>query len=129
MADNLVNIEAGNLYEANKQLVIQTEKSLNHLELARKQELIEDFFESNIVEFAMMLCHERRDYTVYQIGKFSTSCNKAAKEVVLCCINRGEILSIEKTEDGVAFEIWIKIDDEAFCYYLFPYDQAVIKCE
>lgn len=129
MADNLVNIEAGNLYEANKQLVVQTEEPLNHLELVKKQELIEEFFESNIVEFAMMLCHEQRDYTVFQVGKHSTSCYTAAKEVLLCCRNRGEILSIEKTEDGIAFEIWIKIDNEAFCYYLFPYDQAVIKCE
>lgn len=129
MADNLINLEAGNLYEANKQLVLQTEQPLNHLELVKKQELIEEFFEDNVVEFAMMLCHEQRDYTIFQIGKFSTSFNTAAKEVMLCCNNRGRILSIERTEDGVAFEIWIEIDNEAFCYYLFPYDQAVIKCE
>lgn len=122
-------IEAGNLYEANKQLVLQSEKPLNHLELAQRQELIEDFFESNVVEYAMMLCHEQRDYTIFQIKASSTSCYTAAKEVMLCCRNRGDILSIEKTEDGVAYEIWLKIDDEAFCYYLFPYDQAVIKCE
>lgn len=122
-------IEAGNLYEANKQLVLQSEKPLNHLELAQKQELIEDFFESNVVEYAMMLCHEQRDYTIFQIKANSTSCYTAAKEVMLCCRNRGDILSIEKTEDGVAYEIWLKIDNEAFCYYLFPYDQAVIKCE
>ena len=27
------------------------------------------------------------------------------------------------------FEIWLRIEGEAFAYYLFPYDQAVIDCE
>jgi hypothetical protein len=35
----------------------------------------------------------------------------------------------EKTEDDIAIEIWIEIDKEPFCYYLFPYDEAVIECD
>ena len=122
-------LDAGTLYDANKQLVLKTEHPLSHLELSKKQELLEDFFADKVIEFAMMLCHERRDYTVFQVGTGSTAEFNAAAEVVLCCINRGEIYSMDPTEDGQAYEIWLKIDDEAFCYYLFPYDKAVIKCK
>lgn len=116
------------VYDANKQLVKQTEKPLTHPELANKQLLLEGFFE-NIKKYAMLLCHEQRDYTVFNLDEKSvTSPFTAAKETIACCINRGSVLSIEKTEDNIAFEIWISIDDEPFCYYLFPYDEAVIEC-
>ena len=45
-----------------------------------------------------------------------------------CLMNRGEVLEIEKVEETNAFEIWLRIDDEPFCYYLFPYDEAIIEC-
>ena len=34
---------------------------------------------------------------------------------------------IDRTEDGVAIEIWISIDGESFVYYFFPYDAGVIE--
>lgn len=128
--DNKYNVDLGaTIYDANKQLVKQTEKPLTHPELASKQLLLEDFFES-IKKYAMLLCHEQRDYTVFNLNPTSiTSPFTAAKETLTCCINRGSILSIDKTEDGIAIEIWINIDDEPYCYYLFPYDEAVIECE
>ena len=30
-------------------------------------------------------------------------------------------------EDKYAMEIWLSIDNEAFCYYFFPYGEAVIE--
>jgi hypothetical protein len=116
------------VYEANKQLVKQTEKPLTHLELAGRQENLTKFFEES-GKYVMLLCHEQRDYTVFNLDQNSlTSPLTAAKEVLLCCNNRGEILSIDKTEDDFAFEIWINIDNEPYCYYLFPYNEAVIEC-
>ena len=76
----------------------------------------------------MLLCHDRRDYTIFQLSSSSTAEHFAARECLGCCTDRGEVYSIEKTEDNQAYEIWIKIDDEPYCYYLFPYDNAVIKC-
>lgn len=119
----------GNLYEANKQLILQNEKPLNHLELARKQELIEDFFEESVIEYAMLLCHDQRDYTVFELKPTTTAAHFAAREAIGCCTDRGEVYGIDKTDDGMAYEIWVNIEGEMFCYYLFPYDNAVIKCE
>lgn len=117
------------VYDANKQLVKQTEKKLNHLELAARQTDLEKYFENN-KKYHMLLCHERRDYTVFNLDENSiTSPMMAANETIGCCTDRGEILSIEKTDDDIAFEIWVSIDDEPYCYYLFPYDEAVIECK
>ena len=123
------DMSMGNLYDMNKKLVLEHEQPLNHLELARKQEILEDFFNNNVIEYAMLLCHEQRDYTVFQVGKSSTAAHFAAREAIGCCTDRGEVYGIDKTDDGMAYEIWIKIDGDVYCYYLFPYDNAVIKCE
>jgi hypothetical protein len=125
-----MEFNAGNLYEANKQLILKTEKPLTHLELANTQLKFEDFFETQVKEYAMLLCHEQRDFTVFHLdAKSITSPHFAAREALGCCTDRGEVYSIEKTEDDQAYEIWIKIDDDIYCYYLFPYDQAVIECQ
>lgn len=124
-----MNISTGNLYEVNKQMVEQTDKPLTHPELAVKQEDLENFFEEKVQKYAMLLCHEQRDYTVFNLDKTSiTAPYTAASEVLGCCTDRGKVYSIEETEDKVAYEIWIKEEDGMYCYYLFPYDQAVIEC-
>ena len=124
-----MDINAGNMYDYNKELVKNYEKPLTHVELAARQEALESFFEDKVIKYAMLLCHEQRDYTLFNLKTTSTAIHQAAKEVILCCMNRGEVVGIDKTDDGLAYEIWIIIDDEAYCYYLFPYDQAVIECE
>ncbi len=125
-----MELNAGNLYEANKQLILKTGKPLTHIELASIQLKLEDFFEYQVKQYAMLLCHEQRDFTVFHLdAKSITSPHFAAREALGCCTDRGEVYSIEKTEDDQAFEIWIKTDDDVFCYYLFPYDQAVIECK
>lgn len=124
-----MDISAGNLYDANKQLILKHEKPLTHVELANMQLKFEDFFETKVKEYAMLLCHDQRDFTVFHLDSRSiTSPHYAAREALGCCTDRGEVYSIEKTEDEQAYEIWIKIDDDVYCYYLFPYDQAVIEC-
>ena len=124
-----MDISTGNLYQANKQLVLAHEKPLTHLELAGAQSKLENFFEKEVKKYAMLLCHEQRDYTIFNLDESSiVAPHTAASEALGCCTDRGEVYSIEKTEDGIAFEIWIKIDDDVYCYYLFPYDQAVIEC-
>ena len=44
-----------------------------------------------------------------------------------CLKNRGEIRGIDITKDKGAIEIWLVINEEAYCYYFFPYDAAVIE--
>ena len=77
----------------------------------------------------MLLCQERRDYTIFHLYENQNPNPPAiaAKELLLCLTERGEILSIEETEDK-AWEIWLRINKKPFCYFLFNYDNAVIEC-
>ena len=124
-----MTMEAGTLYEANKQLVLQTSQPLTHAELASVQKTIENWFNWIIDTYAMLLCHERRDYTIFHLYEKENPNPPAiaAKELLGCLTDRGKILSMEETPDK-AWEIWLKIDDEVYCYYLFRYDEAVIEC-
>lgn len=121
---------SNSLYEINKQ-IISTSKMEPLSSSALKEYLpkFEDWFNWIIDTYAMLLCHERRDYTIFHLYEKE---NKnppavAAKELLECLINRGDVVSIDLTADK-AWEIWIKINDEPFCYYLFRYDDAVIEC-
>lgn len=123
------SMSMGTLYDMNKQIMQQTGKPLTHLELASIQLKLENWFNWIIDTYAMLLCHERRDYTIFHLYEKE---NKnppaiAASELINCLKNRGEILAIEENEDK-AWEIWLKIDNQFYCYYLFRYDDAVIEC-
>ena len=118
-----------NMYEMNKQLMLQTGKPLTQEEIDTAQEVIDNWFNWVIDTYAMLLCHERRDYTVFHLYETQNlhPTEIAAKELIACLKERGTIYSIEKTEDE-AWEIWLKIGKEFYCYYLFRYDNAVIEC-
>ena len=122
------DLNAGTVYEVNKQL-IQNYEPLTHLELAGIQKKLDDWFNMIIDTYAMLLCHDRRDYTIFHLYETQNEhpTAVAAKECIGCLAERGDILSIDPTEDG-AWEIWLKIDNEPYCYYLFRYDDAVIEC-
>lgn len=117
----------GTLYDFNKQLMSQAKK-LRRIDFKDSLNQIKDFIKEKNNKYFMLLCKERSDYTVFVLFKnedFNRQIFK--KELSECLINRGQILSIEKTKDKQAYEIWIKIDEEVFAYYLFPYDLGVIE--
>jgi hypothetical protein len=117
------DISLGTVYDINKNLM-QNEKRLSNNILNKKIKEIARFFTKG--KYFMLLCHEQRDYTIFQLTTEEKS-KKASEELKLCMENRGEILSIDETPDG-AYEIWIRNIQGAFVYYLFPYDEAVIIC-
>lgn len=119
-------IAMGNLYDLNKQLMVK-ELPLSKDKIKEKEEEISNFFVKNNSYF-MLLCHERRDYTIFRLRTPDyLKSLMATKELLTCLNNRGKILSIDKEDNNNAYAFWLVIDDEAFCYYLFPYDEAVIE--
>ena len=124
-----IGLNGGTLYDANKQIMAQTGKPLTDIEIAALYPKLEDWFNWIIDTYAMLLCHERRDYTVFHLYEKQNPNPPAiaAKEFIGCLTDRGEILSIEENADKT-WEVWLKIGEEVFCYYLFRYDNAVIEC-
>lgn len=118
-------VAIGNLYDMNKEL-IKHETPLTQEEILQKQENeVATYFESHKM-YSMLLCNEEKDYTVFRLTT-KEKIKEAAADLIECCVNRGTIISIEALEDG-CLEIWIKKwDEQYYCYYLFPYDDAVLE--
>lgn len=127
-------IELGTLYDMNKSLIEQGVTALTKEELENKKELILDWLLNTNNEYYMLLCNERKDYTVFRLtdlkNKEYDDCRTDVTNILIdeCLFNRGNTKSIELTENKDAVEIWISIDGESYCYYFFPYDAAIIEC-
>ena len=114
------------IYDINKQLKSK-ERILTDKEIKNK---ISDIVESFLVKwpkYLMLLSNENKDYTV-----FDTSCSRDKMSIVCnlrdCLSNRGQIISIDKQNDG-NYEIWLRIDGEDFVYYIFDYSWGIIYCD
>ena len=125
------DISLGTLYDVNKNLVLKNEIELTDGVLNSKKEIITNFMRQINNTYYMLLCNERKDYTVFKMNDKDN--DDSIREIVSilvdeCLRNRGEIRGIDLTRDKDAIEIWLIIEDEAYCYYLFCYDKAVIEC-
>ena len=131
-------VAIGTLYDLNKDLVKRTEIKLSEGVLNSKKEIIKNFIIDTANNYYMLLCNERKDYTIFDFEtklyngyedlelnkKRSMDCAKCLVDE--CLLNRGEIRGIDITKDKQAIEIWMLIEDEAYVYYFFPYDNGVI---
>lgn len=128
-------IELGTLYDVNKNLVQNSEKKLSQGIINSKKEEIKNYLRRIASPYYMLLCHERRDYTLFNLGyasnfSFSEKYTKTANVLIdECLVNRGEIRGIDITKDKNAIEIWMSIDGDSYAYYFFPYGDGVIDIE
>ena len=129
--NNTHNISLGTLYDFTKQVII----SQGHLGKKRIKEIekdLQDWFNWQIDGYAMLLCRERYDFTVFHLYEKQNPNPPeiAVSELIDLLNSRGKILSIEKDNNTInnAWEIWLEINGEAFAYYLFNCDDWVIQC-
>ena len=88
-------------------------------------EALRIWFRGNQVYF-MLLCHDRRDFTLFRVTESPAEAATALFEYI---DNRGQLVSIDKVPNDNAYEIWIIVPEERdYCYFLFPYDAAIIEC-
>ena len=125
MEDKTLEQPTMSLYEYSKQ-VVANEVPMDPVLFNKKMiEVSTDMVEHT---YMMLLCHDRRDYTIFHIT--NTDKKIAAKEISETLYNRGKILLVDKQKDG-SWEIWIRdsLTDENFAYYLFSYDNGVVEVE
>lgn len=122
-------LDAGmTLYDIAKQGAA-TAPPLPECALMQMQKDICDFVLKHPDHYYMLLCNERKDYTVlhteYGIGWDLT----VASIVQECLQNRGNIVEYEIQEQTGGIELWIRDEaDDAAAYYFFPYGIAIIEC-
>lgn len=132
------NIALGTLYDFNKGLVEKNIPDLTDEEIQNKKNLIVDFVNQTSNRYYMLLCNDRKDYTIFHRNETENGLFKDSEGLIIdviekilideCLPNRGRTKSIELTENQDAIEIWISIEGESYCYYFFPYDAAIIEC-
>lgn len=112
----------GNLYDMNKQAML-SQPVLTKEQIDEIKPDLEDWFNWTLDGYAMLLCRERYDFTVFHLYEKENPNPPqiAVTELIDLLKNRGKILSIEKDSETMnnAWEIWVKIGGEAFAYYLF----------
>ena len=120
-------IAMGTLYDLNKSIVEKNIDALSEEDMKNKKNLIIKFLEDTDNYYYMLLCNDRKDYTVFHHLDTNIEC---LQDVLIdeCLPNRGCTKSIELTKNNDAIEIWISIDGDSYCYYFFPYDEAIIEC-
>lgn len=128
--NKMSDLSLGTLYDVNKNLVEKNEIELTEGILNSKKEIIKNFVMKTENSYFMLLCKEQSDYTIFR--RYNKEDEEKAMEIskILvdeCLKNRGEIRGIDITKDKGAIEIWLVINEEAYCYYFFPYDAAVIE--
>jgi hypothetical protein len=119
----------GNLYEMNKIIVKDHEPELTEGNLNSKKQIIIDYIKKSNNQYYMLLCNDRKDYTVFRRQENNDESAKEISKILVdeCLINRGSIRGIDLTQEKDAVEIWLVIDDDAYVYYFFPYDAAIIE--
>lgn len=127
-------IDSGmNLYDMNKQIMEKTGKPMSVYAVNQTlRSVVKPFLLKTKKElqprYFMMLCHEKRDYTLFRLDWFSNDCIDNAIGILKECMqNRGILYAINMDEHDTAVELWLKINDEFNCYLLFPYDEGVIE--
>ena len=127
------------LYDMNKSLIEKQIPDLTDEEMQNKKTLIIDFINDTGNQYYMLLCNDRKDYTIFRreinenddfLDNIETPDRDRLWNVLIdeCLPNRGRTKSIELTENQDAVEIWISIEGESYCYMFFPYDAAIIEC-
>ena len=125
------SVEMGDLYSVNKQLMknepLMTKQEIEDA-VGEASDWIKEVAQTNDRYF-MLLCHERRDYTLFNLCCVGGMAYVDTANIIVECIqNRGDLLAMDVTEDKTALEIWMRdINDEPFCDYFFPYNEGVIE--
>lgn len=128
----MAKINMGTLYNLNKDIMLKQEP-ISLKEWSDKSKEIVEFCKKTQNQYYMLLNRETYNFTLFD---FSSKNNHSSlntrkliyNELKICLLNRGEVLSIELTQQEDAYEIWIRDDEQnILVYYFFPYDNGVIS--
>lgn len=126
------SISAGSLYELNQKMY----DKIKPLTMSQKKEQLSNLYEwtrEQRCDYVMLLCHERRDYTILH---FNTREDKKYKnginiDLFECIDNRGKLLDVRYLQDQDAWEIWIRIFEDKshqnYMYMLFNAEPFVVE--
>lgn len=124
-----ISLNAGTLYDMNKQLVEQTCKPLTQPEIAGLHKKIYEWVKSNSqIKYLMLLCNDIKYFTLFNLDSHDVASIKAASEILGCLEDNGKLYDMELNEEDNAWECWVKQGEELLAFYLFDYTNGIIDC-
>lgn len=113
------------LYDLNKstiaQLPLATEEDKANYALE-----LDEYQDATQANYYMMLCHDYHYYTILHHNHDASAIDGFGVTVLDCLNNTGDLITMEYDKEQKAYEIWMKINDEAYVFYLFNYDIGVV---
>lgn len=125
----MAEVSMGTVYEVNKKLSLENDKPLDPIALNLK---VKDMAaKMSVGDFWMLLCNERRDYTIFDVKKGNVK--DIEPELKETLTNRGEVITIFWNESYNAWEVWIRdinpltTEKEDYMYLFFDYSSAIVE--
>lgn len=116
------------LYEIN-QAAYKSLPPLIKEQIEEYEKQLSEYLRTHMSKYYMILCNERRYYTVYTWDprhSFYKNTDKMAWEIMNITKSIGTLKGIEFLEDNTV-EFWIEEDDECNAYHLFDYERGVVE--
>ena len=109
------------LYDLNKSMILKEGKTLTDREI---EEVINKFGNTDVECYYLLLNKELSHYTVFDTFKdfHHTDFGPCVVEIIN---SFGRIYYAEEKDERI--ELWVKIEDEVYCFFLFPYGDCVIE--
>jgi hypothetical protein len=92
----------------------------------KAQKTIQSFLSSHPSKYYMMLCNDRRYYTLYTFVQ-DFQFKQMSKEIIDITKNLGVVKEIKVSDDDDCIMFWIMHNDEAYLYLLFNYEAGVVE--
>ena len=125
-----INTEQGmqmSLYDLNKTIIAQLPVKETYADQSDERELINKFFSDIGNTSYMLLCKDISYYTIFIYEGNETANYETLGEAVLDCLQSvGKLVCADLTEDGNAVEIWVRVEDDNLCMYLFKCAELMV---
>lgn len=109
------------LYDLNKSMILKEGKTLTDVEI---EKVINIYSEDKDDCYYLLLNKELSHYTVFDIFKNSGFFGQSVVDLIN---SFGRVYFAEAKEDRV--ELWVKVEEEMYCFFLFGYDDGVVEVE
>lgn len=126
------NLSTNSLYALNQQ-AYDTVSPLNKVQFHKQLKNIYEWVKEQRCDYTMLLCHDRRDYTIikYKTREDKKYYDGTFKDLRECLENRGKILDIRYIQDQDAWEIWLRIfknnSHQNYMYMFFNAEGFVVE--
>jgi len=122
----MAHLELGTAYDMQKGIISQL-YPMTKTAIAASLEKVINMVAKTGNRYYMLLCREKADYTIFNIGTdVPQAYDRLAMELKTCIKSRGKAKVID-ANDEVA-QLWIQDGDEVSLYYFFPANANTIEC-